>query len=70
MEKAEKIQMGGNKKAQERPMSPPFQKDVNGKLQKVLGPRGYEDWECSCCAWGQVFWDEKRKMRFLFTVGG
>ena len=35
-----------------------FQSDANGKC------------ECSCCALGQNFWDSKKKMRFLFGVGG
>ena len=56
--------------ADKKTMPLPIQKDVDGKLQKVLDPRGYEDFECSCCAWGKVFWEEKRKMRFLFAVGG
>lgn len=60
----------GNKKVvQQRPTPPSFERDSNGKVQNLRNKRAYEDCECSCCAWGQVFWDEKRKMRFLFGSG-
>lgn len=35
-----------------------FQSDANGNC------------ECSCCALGQNFWDSKKRMRFLFGIGG
>ena len=28
------------------------------------------DCKCSCCAWGQSFWDSQREMRYFFGRGG
>ena len=55
---------------QERPIVPTFDRDENGKpIKQNYHPR-LPDCECSCCAWGQKFYDDKGKMRFLFGVGG
>ena len=64
----------GSDAQQQRPSTPPFETDANGN--EVLrsrndGRREYsKECTCSCCAWGQTFWDEKKKTRFLFELGG
>ena len=55
IERAEK----GNAKKKERPTPPPF--TTANRDRRVL----YEGCDCSCCAWGQTYWDDKGKMRFL-----
>ncbi|KAL7543617.1 hypothetical protein ACHAXR_012923 [Thalassiosira sp. AJA248-18] len=65
IEKADRM-MGGNKQAQERPDTPPFQRDANGRVKPISSiPSIHNNCECSCCAWGQVFWDDKK-----FGIGG
>lgn len=41
--------------------SPPEIVERNGRVPA-------EGCMCSCCAWGQKFWDVKRKMRYLFGL--
>lgn len=45
------------------PVPPSFKDKNEGGL--VIRFKGV--CECSCCAWGQVFWGEARKLRFFFT---
>lgn len=49
------IQRGNAEKPIPKPSPPEFK----------VGKRPYNDCTCSCCAWGQTFWDEKRKKRYL-----
>ncbi|EJK58654.1 hypothetical protein THAOC_21204 [Thalassiosira oceanica] len=50
----------------EQPKVPGFARDADGKPSKENYHTSYRDCECSCCAWGQKFYDDKGKMRFLF----
>ena len=54
----------------ERPNPPPFETDENGEAKRSGIVSCRESCRCSCCAWGQVFWDNKKRMRFLFGIGG
>ena len=42
----------------------------NGRKWHSVIANGRCECKCSCCVLGQTFWDEKKKMRFLFGVGG
>ena len=66
-----KLPVGKNTEVQEqeRPQVPTFDRDADGKPKKGNSP-SYQGCECSCCAWGQKFYDDKGRMRFLFGLGG
>ena len=42
----------------------------NGHKWHSVNANGRCECKCSCCVLGQTFWDEKKKMRFLFGIGG
>ena len=52
----------------EQPEVPAFDRDADGKPRKENYHANYPDCECSCCAWGQKFCDDRGKMRFLFGI--
>ena len=50
------------------PKVPDFARNAEGEPIKENYHVNYQNCECSCCAWGQKFYDEKGRMRFLFGV--
>ena len=42
----------------------------SGRKLHSVNANGKCDCKCSCCVLGRTFWDDKKKMRFLFGIGG
>jgi len=47
-----------------RPEPPSFTRDQTDEEAKKWKDHTRENCECSCCAWGQTLWDDKKTMRF------
>jgi len=67
-------QMTELKTTRERPIQPAFERDSIGNMvaerNMPIGRDQDGTCECSCCAWGQKFWDDQGRMRYLFGMGG
>eukprot|EP01083_Nonionella_stella_P210322 761535_1 len=51
----------------ERPKTPELKDiDAEGNLVERHRLRDGSECRCSCCAWGQTFWDDSKRMRYIF----